>query len=161
MAFRILGIARSRWKNQRRGGVPIPALGENGADFSEILSGQSFFVPKVWGDIYDVTGGEIVPWWASTTGAKYDKNQATALDFSEYTSAVSVTFDDENFESSPTIVYSKNNGATTLVSGSFTLQTTDTLRIGLILPPFNGSGIIHVNVNGTERGQIPYSFSEP
>jgi hypothetical protein len=162
MAFRILGIARSRWKNQRRRGVPIPVLGEKGADLSEVVSGQSFAVPKDWGYINDVNGGEIAPWWASLFGAKYLKNDATALDFTEYTSEVSVSFVDNTEDLSVTIVYSVNNGTTvTWSSGSFTLQPSDTLRIGAILPPAAGSGYISVVVDGTERGQISYSYSEP
>lgn len=162
MAFRLLGIARSRWKNQRRSGVPIPALGENGADFSEILSGGSFFVAKDWGNILFFTGGEITPYWASLTGPTDNKALASALDFSEYTSAVSVSFYDDNEENAPSIVYSQNNGANvTWTAGSFTLQTTDTLRIGIIAPPFTGSGTIYVSVNGIERAQIPYYYDEP
>lgn len=164
MAFRLLGIARSRWKNQRRSGVPIPALGENGADASEIQNGGSFLTTKNWGNILDAVGGEITPWWASLIGPTDVLAEATALDFTEYGSAVSISFYDENYYGPATIVYSKNGGATTTyLTGSFTLQPADTLRIGLILPgtPIGGEGILHVNVNGTERGVIEYLYYEP
>lgn len=115
-------------------------------------------------DFGSMDGGyttEVPSYWASLSGGTDDKALATNVALTALAPGATITANViATSGPAPSVLYAKNNGATTSYTTGFSVVSTDFLKIAITAPDqvSSGSGVVLIFADGTQVSAINYIY---